>query len=281
INDIRVKGEISPVDVQSGQVSLKFNGYQAVLNADIQTTDGLLEVDGDADWQQIEDWRLKARVHAPSMMVELPPMVRVKVIPDLTLTMQPQLARVTGNIALPWGRIVVEELPPSAIGVSKDQILLNADFEPLTDKERIPFSVESDVNVQIGDDFQLSAFGLQGNLVGRLNVAQKDKGPFILGEVNIRNGQYRSFGQDLQIKEGKILMNGPVDQPYLAITAIRNPNNTQDGVVAGVRVSGPSDEPSLTIFSEPAMPQANALSYLLRGQNIDGEAGGNAMTTTL
>lgn len=91
--------------------------------------------------------------------------------------------------------------------------------------------------------------------------------------MNIRNGQYRSFGQDLQIKEGKILMNGPVDQPYLAITAIRNPNNTQDGVVAGVRVSGPSDEPSLTIFSEPAMPQANALSYLLRGQNIDGEAG--------
>lgn len=74
------------------------------------------------------------------------------------------------------GRIVVEELPPSAIGVSKDQILLNADFEPLTDKERILFSVESDVNVQIGDDFQLSAFGLQGNLVGRLNVAQRIKG---------------------------------------------------------------------------------------------------------
>ncbi|WP_032468147.1 autotransporter assembly complex protein TamB [Vibrio sp. RC586] len=281
INDIRVKGEISPVDVQSGQVSLKFNGYQAVLNADIQTTDGLLEVDGDANWQQLEDWRVKARIHAPSMTVDLPPMVKVKVIPDLTLIMQPKLARVVGNIALPWGRIVVEELPPSAIGVSKDQVLLNADLQPLSEKESLPFTVETDVNVQIGDDFQLSAFGLQGNLVGRLNVAQKDKGPFILGEVNIRNGQYRSFGQDLQIKEGKILMNGPADQPYLAITAIRNPDNTQDNVIAGVRVSGPSDEPSLVIFSEPAMPQANALSYLLRGQNIDGEAGGNAMTTTL
>ncbi|POB71640.1 hypothetical protein CRN59_02940, partial [Vibrio vulnificus] len=36
------------------------------------------------------------------------------------------------------------------------------------------------------------------------------------------------------------------------------------------------------IFSEPAMPQANALSYLLRGQDIDGESGGgNAMTTAL
>ncbi|MGL5431197.1 MAG: autotransporter assembly complex protein TamB [Vibrio sp.] len=280
-NDIRVIGEITPVDIPSGQVSLKFNGYQASLNADIATSDGLLEVDGDADWQQLDNWRLTTRVHASSMKVELPPMVRVKVVPDLTLAMQPQLAKVTGNIALPWGRIVVEELPPSAIGISKDQVVLNANFEPVTEPNSLPFSLETDINLQIGDDFQLKAFGLQGNLVGRLNVAQKDKGPFILGEVNIRDGQYRSFGQDLQIKEGKILMNGPVDLPYLAITAIRNPNNTQDDVVAGVRVSGPSDNPSLVIFSEPAMPQANALSYLLRGQNIDGEAGGNAMTTTL
>ena len=30
----------------------------------------------------------------------------------------PKLARITGDIALPWGRIVVEELPPSAVGVS-------------------------------------------------------------------------------------------------------------------------------------------------------------------
>ncbi|NMT56214.1 hypothetical protein HKB02_00865, partial [Vibrio parahaemolyticus] len=44
---------------------------------------------------------------------------------------------------------------------------------------------------------------------------------------------------------------------------------------------GPASDPNVEIFSEPAMPQANALSYLLRGQDIDGEAGGNAMTTTL
>jgi translocation and assembly module TamB len=118
-------------------------------------------------------------------------------------------------------------------------------------------------------------------LIGRLNVAQKDKGPMITGEVNIQNGSYRSFGQDLLIQEGKILMNGPVDQPYVSIRAVRNPNNTQDGVIAGVKVTGPADEPAVSIFSEPAMPQANALSYLLRGQNIDGEAGGNAMTTAL
>jgi translocation and assembly module TamB len=122
---------------------------------------------------------------------------------------------------------------------------------------------------------------LEGGLVGRLQVSQKDQGPFVTGEVNIQDGQYRSFGQDLIIQEGKILMNGPVDQPYVSIKAIRNPDNTQDDVVAGVQVTGPADEPTVSIFSDPSMPQANALSYLLRGQDIDGETGGNAMTTTL
>ncbi|MCV5640315.1 translocation/assembly module TamB domain-containing protein, partial [Escherichia coli] len=82
-----------------------------------------------------------------------------------------------------------------------------------------------------------------------LNVTQKDKGPFIVGEVNVVDGSYRSFGQDLLIKEGKILMNGPPDQPYLSIKAIRNPDNTQDDVIAGVQVSGPASDPSIEIFS--------------------------------
>lgn len=281
VDDIVVKGDISPLDVTSGRVAMDFNGYQALLNAAIQTADGELSIKGDADWQKMEQWRANLRVLADELLVDLPPIVKIKVIPDMSITLEPQLATVTGNINLPWGRIVVEELPPSAIGVSKDQVILDAALQPVSEQSAMPFNVETNVNISIGDDFRLSAFGLQGGLIGRLNVAQKDKGPFITGEVNIQNGSYRSFGQDLLIQEGKILMNGPVDQPYVSIKAVRNPDNTQDGVIAGVKVTGSADEPAVSIFSEPAMPQANALSYLLRGQNIDGEAGGNAMTTAL
>lgn len=76
-------------------------------------------------------------------------------------------------------------------------------------------------------------------------------------------------------------MNGPVDLPFLDIEAIRNPDNTQDNVVAGIRVTGPANEPSISVYSEPAMPQQNALSYLLRGQDIEGSADGNSMTAAL
>ncbi|MGC9422108.1 autotransporter assembly complex protein TamB [Vibrio sp.] len=281
LNDVQLKGDISPIDMDSGQASIDFLGYQATLHAKIGTQDGLLNITGDADWHDMDQWQVNSRVFADSLLLDMPPIVKMKVVPDLTLTMQSNLAQVTGTINLPWGRITVEELPSSAIEVSKDQIILSKDLQPLSEQSRLPLRFETDLQIVIGEDVRLSAFGLEGGLRGRLNFTQRERGPLVIGEVNILQGQYRSFGQDLQIQEGKILMNGPVDQPFVSIKAIRNPNNTQDGVIAGIQVTGPADEPMISIFSEPAKPQANALSYLLRGQDIDGEAGGNAMTMTL
>lgn len=281
VDDILLKGDISPVEVDSGRLTINFTGYDATMAAAIHTPDGKLELAGDADWHNLQDWNTNVRVFAEELLVNVPPMVKIKVQPDMTISASPKSARIDGTIALPWGRIVVEELPPSAIGVSKDQVILNDQLQPVDEQSSVPFTVQSNINIKIGDDFKLSAFGLEGELVGNLNVAQRDKGPFVTGEVNIIDGSYRSFGQDLLIEEGKVLMNGPVDLPYLQITAIRNPDNTKDDVTAGVKVTGPVSEPTVTIFSNPAMAQANALSYLLRGQDIDGESGGNAMTTTL
>ncbi|MEF1290640.1 autotransporter assembly complex protein TamB, partial [Vibrio sp. M260118] len=281
IDDILLNGDISPVEVDSGRLLLNLSGYDATLAAALHTPDGDLEIAGDANWQDLEDWSTNVRIFAEELMVNVPPMVKIKAQPDMTISASPKFARIDGDISLPWGRVVVEELPPSAISVSDDQVILDAQLKPVEEQNQVPFAVQSNINIKIGDDFKLSAFGLEGGLVGNLNVAQRDQGPFITGEVNITDGSYRSFGQDLVISEGKVLMNGPVDQPYLQITAIRNPDNTQDDVTAGVKVTGPVSEPTVTIFSEPAMAQANALSYLLRGQDIDGEAGGNSMTTTL
>ncbi|MGU3240682.1 translocation/assembly module TamB domain-containing protein [Photobacterium damselae subsp. piscicida] len=91
------------------------------------------------------------------------------------------------------------------------------------------------------------------------------------------------LGQELQIRKGQIIFNGPADQPYIAFEAIRDPDNIEDDVIAGVRVTGSADAPKVEIFSDPAMPQQNALSYILTGRNLDSEDAdnGNAMTTAL
>ncbi|WP_413285290.1 translocation/assembly module TamB domain-containing protein [Vibrio sp. MA40-2] len=281
LDKIVAQGDITPIEVLLGKLQIDFSGYDALLNADIETPDGVLKLDGDANWRDLEAWNSKVRVFAEELNVELPPMVNVKVSPDMTIMVNPKLAKIEGDIYLPWGEIVVEELPPSAVSVSSDEVILDKNLKPIEAENPIPMAIETDVNIHIGDEFTLAAFGLEGELVGQLNVTQKDKGPFIVGEIEIVNGTYRSFGQDLIIEEGKVLMNGPADQPYLAIEAVRNPDNTQDDVVAGIRVTGPANEPSIEVYSEPSMPQQNALSYLLRGQDLDATSGGNSMTTAL
>src|SRR5690606_17694908 len=62
VDGIQVKGDISPVEVESGLVTLTFKGYQASLNANVLTQDGELEITGDADWQNIDDWRVNSHV---------------------------------------------------------------------------------------------------------------------------------------------------------------------------------------------------------------------------
>lgn len=282
VNDIEVHGDISPVDVNSGKVAVDFNGYTAQLNANAATKEGDLTMSGDADWRDMSNWAVNAHVGAQgSLKVTMQPILTAEIVPDLTLALHPGEAKITGNVSLPSGNVKVEKLPPSAINVSKDQVLLDKKMQPIDPQQNLPFKVETSIFVDIGNDFNLDAFGLQAGLNGRLKVTQNDKGPFVSGEVNLTDGTYRSFGQDLIIKEGKVMLNGPINKPYLSITAIRNPDNTEDDVTAGIKVTGSVDAPKVTVFSEPAMPQANALSYLLRGQNIDGEDGGDPMTTTL
>ncbi|WP_261816554.1 autotransporter assembly complex protein TamB [Vibrio gallicus] len=281
VKDLVAKGDATPVDIQSGDLTMRFSGYQAQLQSNIETQEGKLNLKGDADWTSLEDWHAHLNLAAQELLVELPPEVKAKVSPNISVAITPGLIDVSGEVRLPWARIEVKELPPSAISVSSDEIVVDKDLKPIEQTKEFPFKIHSNIKVIIGNDFRLSAFGLKGSLVGELNVSQKNNAPFILGEVSIVDGSYRSFGQDLLIDEGKVQFNGPADQPFLSIKAIRNPENTEDDVIAGIRVTGPADEPSVQVFSEPSMPQANALSYILRGRDLDSSSGGNTMTTAL
>ncbi|OLQ77445.1 hypothetical protein BIT28_23530 [Photobacterium proteolyticum] len=285
LTNVKAVGRKVPLDVSKGDIIATFNGYNATLHGDIITPDGKLQLRGNGDWQDLAQWKSELQVNARDLEVSVPPMLDLKVSPDLVIKAAPKYAEISGSIAIPWGRITIDQLPESAVSVSDDEVLLTDDLQPVETEPPIPFEIKTNISVNIGKDVKLSAFGLKSRLTGDLNVRQKDKGPLVYGEVNLRDGTYRSFAQELVIRKGQILFNGPADQPYLAIEAVRDPNNVEDDVIAGIRVSGPADEPTVEIFSDPAMPQQNALSYLLRGKNLDTESGesgsGDAMTTAL
>ncbi|MGR5141935.1 autotransporter assembly complex protein TamB [Photobacterium sp. DNB23_23_1] len=283
VSNVKASGRTVPVDIDKADITATFSGYQARLSGEVVTPDGKLNITGDGNWQDLANWRGQLGVNGRELEVTVPPLLAVKVSPDLMIKATPQQAEITGSVGIPWGRITVDQLPESAVSVSDDEILLNADLQPVETEKSIPFNLKTNVLVRIGNDVKLSAFGLKAGLVGDLNVRQDEKGPLVYGEINLRDGTYRSFAQELVIRKGQILFNGPADQPYLSIEAIRDPDNIEDDVIAGLRVTGPADEPRVDIFSDPAMPQQNALSYILRGKDLDSESGdsSDAMATTL
>ena len=175
---------------------------------------------------------------------------------------------------------MVNEVPESAVGVSSDEVMLDKDLKPIKPQSAgIP--INSNLTIYVGNNVRLDAFGLKARLTGDLKVAQDKQGLGLNGQINIPEGRFHAYGQDLIVRKGELLFSGPPDQPLLNIEAIRNPEATEDDVIAGVRVTGSADQPKAEIFSDPAMSQQEALSYLLRGQGLGSEQSDSAAMTSM
>ncbi|CAM3838996.1 translocation/assembly module TamB domain-containing protein [Rheinheimera salexigens] len=282
VDNIKIMGKRAPTSIENGSISLAFLGETAAITGNLNTPDGKILLTGDANWQDITDWHATMKLAGDALSLQVPN-VSLKVKPDLTVDITPQLTLITGVVEVPSANISIDDLPQSAVGISSDTILLDEQGLPTQETDAAPIPIHTDIKVILTKGVQLQAFGLVTKLSGELSVKQQDKGPQIYGEVALVDGTFRSYGQDLLIRRGKLKFNGPVDQPYLDIEAIRNPESTEDGVIAGIKVVGPADEPIVTIFSEPSKPQANALSYLIAGRDIGSDSGStsDALTTSL
>lgn len=282
LDALKIKGKLAPTDIEQADLVVNFIGEQATLSGKVKTPEGAIALTGDANWQELENWRAALQIKGDELKLQVPQAV-LYVKPDLQISAQPGRSRITGIVQIPRATITVDSLPQNAVGLSADQILLNRRLEPISEEQANNFTIETDIRLQLGQRVRLSAFGLKTRLNGELRVQQQQVNPTVRGEVTLQDGTFRAYGQDLLIRQGKMTFSGPADQPFLNVEAIRNPANMEDDVIAGIRVTGPADEPVISIFSEPSKPQANALSYLIMGRDLDSESGSaaNSVTTSL
>ncbi|WP_312239491.1 translocation/assembly module TamB domain-containing protein [Pantoea sp.] len=280
LQDVDVDGSFMPVDLTAANLNMVFNGMSSTLNGAIQTAQGSVNLNGNADWSQLDNWRARVAAQGSKIRVTVPPMVRMDVSPDLVFEATPAAFNLDGRVEVPWARIIVQEVPESAVGVSSDEVMLDKNLKPIAPKTAgIP--INSNLVIHVGNDVRLSAFGLKAKLNGDLKLVQDKTGLGLNGQINIPSGSFKAYGQDLIVRKGELQFAGPPDQPYVNLEAIRNPEATEDDVTAGLRVTGLADEPKVEIFSDPAMSQQEALSYLLRGQGLNSDGDSNALTSAL
>lgn len=123
-----------------------------------------------------------------------------------------------------------------------------------------------DLEIDLGKALTFNGEGLETELAGRVKLSTNPRGALhAKGTIRAVRGTYFAYGQKLVIDRGRLIFDGPLDNPALDIVAVRR---TQQ-VDAGVQLQGTVRAPQLTLTSNPPLPDGEKLSYLLTGQGLD------------
>ncbi|MFN3356927.1 MAG: translocation/assembly module TamB domain-containing protein [Pseudomonas sp.] len=256
-----IGGEVSgpelPISLEGLNVQTLIAGESVQLNGAWRSGKaGQGSLKGRVDWSRalVVDLSLQGS----QLPVTVEPYAVLEVAPDLKIGVKDDKLAISGKVQIPRGDITVRELPPSTVKVSDDTVIIGSQ----TEEGKPPMAMAMDIDVAVGEDqLNFSGFGLTAKVQGHVHIGDNMD---TRGELWLNDGRYRAYGQRLDVRRARLLFAGPLDQPYLDIEAIRK----TDDVVAGIRLSGSAEQPTTQIFSEPAMSQEQALSYLVLGRPL-------------
>jgi translocation and assembly module TamB len=170
-----------------------------------------------------------------------------------------------GELEIPKAEIVVRELPENAVAMSPDIRTTETDLS--TSKSAARYSGEA--RLRFGEDVHISAFGLNTHINGEL-IVRKSPDRELRGEgrVELVDGEFTAYGQRLTIEQGTLTFTGPLDDPIVDVRATRTIEGFDQTVVAGIQLNGRAQNLNSSVFSDPEMSEADALSYLLIGRPL-------------
>ncbi|MEB3898837.1 translocation/assembly module TamB [Pseudomonas putida] len=252
-----VSGAELPVSLEDLSLQALIAGEQVQLQGNWQSGPaGRGRLEGNLTWGQA--LAMDLRLSGQQLPVHVEPYADLEVAPDLNIRLADERLSIAGKVQVPKGKITVRELPPSTVKVSDDTVIVGEQ----TEEGKPPLAMDMDIDVEVGrDKLSFKGFGLTANLLGHVHIGNNMD---TRGELSLAEGRYRKYGQNLIIRRARLLFAGPIDQPYLDIEAIRR----VDDVIAGIRLSGSAEQPTTKVFSEPAMGQEQALSYLVLGRPL-------------
>jgi translocation and assembly module TamB len=231
--------------------------------------DGELVLTGTTALEPERGWPTKLELNGEGVQAVQRPDAQIFVSPDLDIDVALPDVRVTGTVLVPRAAIEITSLPAQAIAPSPDAVVHG---EAAAEGER-PLTITASIELALGDDVRYSGLNLDTKVSGRLRLdAEAGRSSRASGTLTLA-GSYDAYGQNLDLERGQLLFTGPLDNPGLDVRAVRTIAATAAGGVetrVGVELAGTVQAPRTRIFSEPAMSEADALSYLLLGRPVNG-----------
>ncbi len=190
---------------------------------------------------------------------------------DLNASVKDHIS-VTGDILIPEAFLTVKGFSGSGIAVSKDEILID-EKGILGRKKKTESNVKTylDVNLKLGDKLKASAMGLTAQVVGGLHIHKDlDKNDINAdGIISLKDGKADLYGRHFDVAKAQTIFAGPIVNPELDVEVIASPDEIEDDVEVGVKVSGFANDPIIKLFSKPTMNDNEILSYMLYGHSLE------------
>ena len=191
------------------------------------------------------------------------PNLRVVVNGEGSITLEEKHVVLAGTVSIDEGHV---EYEPQHPGRLSDDVVIKG--RPPAEPHKSGFGdlpLVLDVEVDFGRNFSFTGEGLDTRLGGRVKVTTASDGT-LRGRGTIRavNGTFSAFGQRLTIEQGRMIFDGPLDNPALDVVALRK----NLPVEAGIRLAGTVKLPLVQITSNPPVPENEALAWLLTGQPL-------------
>ncbi len=230
--------------------------------------DGVLDVEGTLGWRN-QDTPLVLNLRGKNVLVAETRQLRAVADPDVVVRYRAgEPLQVTGKVVIPEADINLERLD-LGVAASPDVVVL----DPVDPTRAAPNTLDLDIDLVMGDDVNISGFGLVGTLGGNLRLrAMPGREMRGTGALDV-DGRYTAYGQRLQITRGRLLwQNSPVGDPLLDVRAEREAGE----VTAGIRVEGRASAPRVSVYSDPAKTETEALAYLTLGRPLSGLSGDEA-----
>jgi translocation and assembly module TamB len=259
------------LDVADGTFAARFDRDSIRLEAGLDSGDGRLALEGDfargdAGWGGTVD------LTGERVLVANLPQVTAWISPALQTRIDPtqQLIVLTGTLTVPEARLRPLDLS-GAVGVSADERIVGVEAPQA---EGPGWQTQATLTLTLGDAVSFKGYGLNGRFGGSLTVDERPgETPIGNGELTLLDATFGAFGQVLTVERGRVVFVGsPLTNPGLDVLATRA---TRDDVTVRVDVRGTLREQEITISSDPPVPQADALSYLVLGRPVSSLRGGD------
>lgn len=281
------------VNIGGDLISPTFNGNINITNTDIKvvrsantlnnftlnielldkkatlTAEGLINtdkanIDGQINWQ--EAFTAELNFNADALGLLHPPIATATVSPNLNLKLTKNTLNLTGDINVTEGKLILNKLPTGSVSVSDDVIIVNDEGEEIEKTTR--FTVATDININIANNINISGYGFNGLLGGKLQAKQQPHYALqLFGNLTILDGLYKAYGQKLSVNNGRLSFNGPITNPLVDLRASRY--IAKENITAGLEIYGPASALAVSLFSTPTKSKAEILSYIVRGKGID------------